>query len=261
MSSDLHAPSANRQRATPLIVPGKRISAPGFDYRDEALGSRARVALFLATEVGEGGRFLKQALRQAFPGIEQVDRRMRELRSMEWVFTYDADPEDQRVRITTLTKIGLYIWDPDVPRPTLGRISAVQSRRIFDRDRVCTICGIAAGERYAPDDDRTAQLIIQHIVPLSVGGSEDDSNLHVVCLRHSGGQWAAPESREQVQRILTRFDGELDPRARTQFLSWVLRGQRTFTPAEQLWATYQALSPAERESVRDELARRLESQD
>ncbi|WP_432524211.1 hypothetical protein [Kineococcus sp. SYSU DK006] len=260
MSDDLHAPPGDQPAFAPLVAPGRTLSTPGFDYHDETLGSRARVALFLATEVGEGGRFRKQALRLAFPGIDQVDRRMRELRTMGWAFDYASDPEDQRVRITTVTRIGLHIWNPEVPRPTLGRISAVQSRRVLERDRVCTICGIAAGEQYAPDDNRTAQLIIQYIVPPSQGGSEEDSNLHVVCLRHSGGQWAPQVGKEQVQQVISSFDEELDARARTQFLSWVLRGQRSFTPAERLWAVYQSMGPRERETVRSELAQRLEDQ-
>lgn len=52
----------------------------GPDWRDEALGTRVRVALWLRDEVGEGRTFKKQALRSAIPGSEQVDRRMRDLR-------------------------------------------------------------------------------------------------------------------------------------------------------------------------------------
>ena len=41
------------------------------DWRDQSFGTRVRVALWLASQVGEGGTFSSQDLRAAMPGVEQ----------------------------------------------------------------------------------------------------------------------------------------------------------------------------------------------
>ena len=62
------------------------------DWRTSRTGSKTRVALWLVAEVGAGGTFTKADLRAAFPAIEQVDRRMRDLRTEGWVIaTYRED--------------------------------------------------------------------------------------------------------------------------------------------------------------------------
>jgi hypothetical protein len=48
-------------------------------------------ALWLAAEVGEGGVFTKEQVRQAFPGISQADRRIRDLRDYGWVIHTNTD--------------------------------------------------------------------------------------------------------------------------------------------------------------------------
>lgn len=59
------------------------MTSDGLDWRDGALGTRVRVALWLRDEVGVGNVFSKAALRAAITGAEQVDRRMRDLRPVE----------------------------------------------------------------------------------------------------------------------------------------------------------------------------------
>lgn len=59
-----------------------RMSGPvnePLDWRNETLGARIRVALWLQ-EQGVGAKFKKQEIRAAIVGTEQVDRRMRDLR-------------------------------------------------------------------------------------------------------------------------------------------------------------------------------------
>lgn len=51
------------------------------DWRTHQAGTRVRVALWLHSEVPVGSSFTKAQLRDAFPGVEQVDRRMRDLRA------------------------------------------------------------------------------------------------------------------------------------------------------------------------------------
>ena len=75
-----------------------------------------RGALWLLQVVGEGNTFTKNQLRDAFPGVSQVDRRIRDLRDYGWVVyssTEDASllREDQR-----FVKAGVPVWDPKARR-------------------------------------------------------------------------------------------------------------------------------------------------
>ena len=53
-------------------------------WDDANLGTMRRAALWLVEVVGEGNSFTKSQLREAFPEVAQIDRRMRDLRDFGW---------------------------------------------------------------------------------------------------------------------------------------------------------------------------------
>src|SRR4029079_19025372 len=99
-------------------------------------GTMVRGALWLLQVVGEGNTFTKNQLREAFPGISQVDRRIRDLRDYGWVVyssTEDATllAEDQR-----FVKAGVAVWDPKARRAAAPQnpISSKDRQAVLARD-------------------------------------------------------------------------------------------------------------------------------
>ena len=109
--------------------------------------SLALVAQWLADDVGVGGIFTKQALRTALPQFEQVDRRMRDLRSHGWRIDTNRDDAQLQPNELRLVYIG--------PRPGEPSFKASSSARISSKERIdaissaefrCSQCGIQLGE-------------------------------------------------------------------------------------------------------------------
>jgi hypothetical protein len=223
------------------------------DWRSPALGTRVRVALWLAGEVGENGKFTKTDLRTAFPGVSQIDRRMRDLRQAGWeIATYrehaDLGPEEQR-----LVKIGSPVWEPRHRAAGLGLLTNSVRRQVLDRDHNrCVRCGIGAGETYPDSSSTTARLVVHHFVPLGQAGGKDTiDNLATECTRCADGarQPMTPSPAEVWQRV-----EELPPRDRVRVLAWLVRGKRDFSPAEQAFADARRLPPDERQALVNRLA-------
>src|SRR3954471_6605661 len=81
------------------------------DWRKSTAAARVRVALWLHSHVKVGGTFTKAQLREAFPNVEQVDRRMRDLRPEGWeilTFQEDRSLEPDELRLKT---IGGRVWE------------------------------------------------------------------------------------------------------------------------------------------------------
>jgi hypothetical protein len=228
-------------------------SAPGADtapdWNDPKLGTRIRVALWLNDQVGEGGTFNKQALRAAMPGVEQIDRRMRDLRPAGWVIHTYRDRADLRPDELCLEKIGLPVWEPEYRQAGLRQISAKVRREVMDRDgHRCRRCGIAAGEAYPGSADEFARLTIGHITPHKSGSSGSAADLVTECARCNeaaqhltGVQFNAEQVRDRVTQ-LPRKDKEI-------LLDWMQADRRQFSAAEEVWAQYRQLPGVERERV------------
>ena len=129
------------------------------DWQTSALGSKIRVALWLTTEIGVGGVFRKSDLRSAFPGVEQVDRRMRDLRQEGWqIETYreDRSLESDELR---LVSIGGAVWESTYRSLKPKALSDSERRRVLaNAGFLCVHCGISAGEAYPDAAWRTARL-------------------------------------------------------------------------------------------------------
>ncbi|MFZ1670964.1 MAG: HNH endonuclease, partial [Candidatus Nanopelagicales bacterium] len=171
-----------------------KVSAPDFDAADDLTtypavgavsgGSMVQLAYRLANEVGEGGVFTKQQMREWFPGVEQIDRRMRDLRTYGWridearVAGGDLDPNELR-----LVTIGVPVWDPNARRAASPPgISAKVRPEVFHRDgHACVRCGIASGEEFLEAPGKFARMTAAHIYPDRLGGKATAADLVTAC--------------------------------------------------------------------------------
>jgi hypothetical protein len=209
------------------------------DWKTSAAGTKVRVALWLQAEVGEGGHFTKADLRAAFPQVEQVDRRMRDLRAEGWVLaTAREDPTLKQDEIG-LRKIGGKVWEPGYRSSAASGLSAKERKAVLARDGyACTICGVVAGETYPDDPIRTGTL--------GVVGKGDGAMTVCERCRVGGAQPEDPASIIEGIRQLKAGDREA-------LAQWVREGSRPQGVAETLWARYRRLPPDTREEIRRNL--------
>lgn len=204
-------------------------------------------ALWLLQEVGVGNVFTKADIRDAFPGVAQADRRIRDLRDFGWILHTRADDASLLPEQTRLVAAGAAVWDPKERReasPDKG-LSAKERQAVMERDDfMCTICGITGGEAYPDDKLNTAVLVVMK-QPLAVSPGRNDTAFATVCKRCKAGRSGRNVDPSRVQRTID----ELDPADRRLVEAWVRAGKRDFSPAERVWAMYQGLPPESRSMV------------
>lgn len=218
-------------------------------------GTRIKVALWLLAEVGEGNTFTKAQLREAFPGVEQVDRRMRDLRSDGWIIHTNREDPGLPTNTLCLVKAGDDVWDSQASRRRSepGLSNKERASVLAADDFMCTVCGIAAGEAY-PDSRRgeTAQLSVsvrEELLP------ERASRRRFVteCKRCKAGDTQAAPPR--TADVLTAVDS-LSAADREELAQWVRRGRRLPRRVEQLWTEYRRLPADARVAVAERLRTR-----
>jgi len=137
------------------------------------MGARDRLRKHFLAHVGQviGSETLRSIAR-----ISEWARRVRELRDEEG---YDIQTHNDRDDL----KPGQYVLVSAKPRPRIARgIRPDQRSRILERNGfTCQACGAGAGEQDPVDPRKRIRLQVDHIKPLSEGGSNEDSNLRVVC--------------------------------------------------------------------------------
>ncbi|MEU1346785.1 HNH endonuclease [Streptomyces sp. NPDC005775] len=235
----------------------KGVSNPPPNWRDGELklGTKVRVAAWLASEVGEGNTFTREQLRVAFPGATQVERRMRDLREHGWEIDIARMADGVHMR---LVKIGEPVWSPEgrlVAKRQIGT-SAVRRSEILRRDNyVCTSCGVSAGEPHLDAQNSLARLSVRHLVSLAEGGTDGPENLVTICDRCNLGGASIPSvNREEVARQIQ----DLSMQHKTVLLAWMARGERTPSPLDRAWAMFRHLDPGGRKEVVRVLAEAVE---
>ena len=145
-------------------------------------GNAARTKLrnFLKKNVG---RVVGAEELQRVAGISEWARRVRELRNQEGL---DIQTHNDRADL----RPGQYILVGLKPKPSFGHgIPADQRTRILIRNGMtCQLCGIGAGEPYPDEPSKKARLHVDHIIPLSQGGTNMDGNLRSTCSRCNEGR-------------------------------------------------------------------------
>lgn len=221
-------------------------------WKDLRHGAMRRAAHWLATEVGEGRKFRKSDLREAVKGVEQVDRRVRDLREkFGWSIANYRDRADLSPDEHLLVAVGQRVWEEGFRAAPGDSVSAAVRRTVFDRDgNRCVVCGIGAGEEYPGMPGVMARLTLGHLVPRGRRGWSSPDNLRTECAlcnepaRHLT---AAPVDLGLLKarvRELSRTD-------RRKLADWLRDERRQVPEVERLWMDWRRLPAAQRDEVRE----------
>jgi len=209
-----------------------------------AAASREAVRAYLTDAVGVGGTFTMLDLRNAVPGANQVDRRMRELRQAvpPWVIhSHQSDPSlpPDTYRVVEIGGMKL------APKP-----SAKVRREVFEAaDNRCQVCGIGLGEEYAEYPGMQARLQLGHWVPLEQGGSPTSAgNLRSECHLCNGGIRNLTAGGVTQESVKARASA-LPRRSREELLAWLRQGRREVSGAEKLFYEVRQLPPSAQQDV------------
>ncbi|GLV91600.1 hypothetical protein Slala04_30540 [Streptomyces lavendulae subsp. lavendulae] len=218
-------------------------------WEDKKLGTMKRAALWLVTVVGEGNSFTKEEVKQAFPGVSQADRRVRDLRDFGW--RIDTNREDLTLSQNEQRFVfpGEPVWEPGKGTRPATSITDTQRREILARDgHHCRSCGITAGETY-PGTYVSAQLDIARRPVIRRDGSTTVENVAECNRCRVGGRGLTADLTAVLQR-LQRLGG-MDRRT---LADWVAADAREFAEVERLWADYRTLPADARNTVREALS-------
>lgn len=136
------------------------------------MSSTSDAAQWLEQSVGVGGVFTKEQLRAAFPGVTQIDRRVRDLRERGWVI--DTRRQDPTLGQTEMRLV------------TIGTLER-PPRTVSSKDRrevliawafSCCLCGAQGSSCYEDAKHVRVQLVVREL-PGTV------ETLVPVCLRCS----------------------------------------------------------------------------
>jgi hypothetical protein len=213
------------------------------DWKTSKAGARIRAALWLVTEIGEGGIFTKSQLREAFPHVEQVDRRMRDLRPEGWSILTVAEDVTLAPDELRLARVGGHVWEPGYQSRAKGVLTAKERQEVFRADGYqCILCGTAGGESYADDPSSTAKLTVSRL-------SDDGSSAaRTLCDRCRAGKPPAPRVADLRESIEA-----LTPEDRRTLAHWLKRDARERSQLEDLWAAVRALPASDRAEIRKTL--------
>ena len=135
--------------------------------------ARSRLREFFLRNIG---RVVDTKTLRRTAGISEYARRIRELRNDEG---YRILTHNDRADL----KPGQYLLEDPHPKPIVGRgVDAQKRARILARNGyTCQACGLGAGDTDPMFPERRVRLHIDHIIPKKEGGTDDDSNLRVLC--------------------------------------------------------------------------------
>lgn len=219
------------------------------DWKESTAGTMIRAALWLVQVVGEGNTFTKGDLREAFPGVAQADRRVRNLRDFGWVIHTNTDDASLLAEDQRFLKAGVPVWDAKARRaaapakaPTAKEIQAVLERD----DYMCTQCGIAGAETYLDDSNQSAVLSVTRRETVLPDGSTE-TLLVTECKRCRAGAAGQPA---RADNFATEFQA-LDEADQRRLRHWIERGRRGSTQLDRMWSTYRRLPAEARDAVKD----------
>jgi len=150
--------------------------------RSKGEGARSKLRAFFEANVGRvvTSKDLREA---AGSDVSEWARRVRELRNevgMQIVTHNDrAD-----------LKPNEYILEAMELRPAIARgISDKLRRQILERNGfTCQVCGAGASEESGCAPGKKCRLQIDHILPISQGGTDSEHNLRAVCVYYNKGK-------------------------------------------------------------------------
>jgi len=184
------------------------------------MGARDRIREFFIANVGKV--VTTQQIREV-GGISEYARRIRELRDEEG---YQIKSHVDRADL----KPGEYILDTLERKPVIARSISPQLRNeILERNGfTCQLCGAGPGDIDPFNRNRKVRLHIDHIKPVSQGGTDDRENLRVLCSACNQGRANIQPPSDTALNILGRIRklSKADQREIYEFL------KRKFAPDE-----------------------------
>lgn len=223
---------------------------PAWDDTSTRYGTKIRVALWLLSVVGEGNLFTKAQLRDSFPGVEQVDRRMRDLRPHGWQILTNKEDASLSPNELRFIKAGEEVWDPRKATAAGDTLSNKQRMAVFAGDDfMCVFCGITGGEVYPESAHDAAQLTVTRR-PVELNDGKTVIQYVTECRRCKAGSPANP-----VTRLLEVIDNisALSSDERETLASWIASGRRRPDSVDRIWSEYRRLPADARESISDHL--------
>ncbi|MER7919964.1 MULTISPECIES: hypothetical protein [unclassified Streptomyces] len=218
-------------------------------YQDKKFGTMARAALWLISVVGEGEIFTKAQLREAFPDVAQIDRRLRDLRDHGWrIDTSRDDPEllQQEQRFVTR---GADVWIPGKsksPKHKSSLTAAQRAKVLHDDNHLCRSCGIGAGEAY--EDGGGVELAKLNVSRRKVLHSAGAVEYQLITECKRCGTGGGPDREVDLGALLELMES-LSPLEQRLFAKWMEADQRSFSPLEKVWGIYRTLPQQSRTAV------------
>jgi hypothetical protein len=219
-------------------------------WEDESLGTMRRAALWLVQVVGVGETFTKAQLRESFPNVAQIDRRMRDLRDYGWKIDTNREDVTLEAHEQRFVERGAAVWEPGkASRPQVAAITASQRHEILMRDgHKCRSCGIGPGETYE-GIGITAQLDVARR-PVRLADGRVETQLVIQCNRcRIGNRTFVADLRDVLERV-----AKLPAMEKAMLKAWIRDDARNFSDVESVWADYRTLPADARDQVREAVA-------
>jgi hypothetical protein len=139
------------------------------------LSAIRRIRIYFEKNVGRV--ITAKELQAAAGDVSEWARRVRELKDEHGLQILTHNDREG-------LKPGQYLLETLELRPVVKRgMSSKLRKQILERDGgTCQICGSAAGEDSGCEPGKRCRLQIDHVVPISQGGTDDPSNLRAVCV-------------------------------------------------------------------------------
>lgn len=161
------------------------------------MGARDKLRDFFLKNIG---KVLNTQDLQKVAGISEYARRIRELRDEEgFQIKTHVDRAD--------LKPGEYILETIEQKPVISRTISPQLRNeILERNGyTCQLCGAGPGDTDPFNPNRKVRLHIDHIIPISQGGTDVKENLRVLCSSCNQGKSNVQPPSETALNIIAKI--------------------------------------------------------
>jgi len=161
------------------------------------MGARDRIRDFFIANVGKV--LTTQQIRKV-GGVSEYARRLRELRDEEgFQIKSHVDRAD--------LKPSEYILETLERKPVISRSISPQLRNeILERNGfTCQLCGAGPGDQDPFNPNRKVRLHVDHVKPISQGGTDDKGNLRVLCSACNQGRANIQPPSDTALNILARI--------------------------------------------------------
>jgi hypothetical protein len=161
------------------------------------MGARDRIRDYFISNVGK--ILITKRLRKV-GGISEYARRIRELRDEEG---YQIKSHIDRADL----KPGEYILETTERKPVIARMISPQLRNeILERNGfTCQLCGAGPGDPDPFNPNRKVRLHVDHVKPISQGGTDDKDNLRVLCSACNQGRANIQPPSDTALNILAKI--------------------------------------------------------